>query len=384
MLQRDRDNNPDPRPPNHNAQNRTPSTFVMTRRQLGHSSLKGRSRGWINRSSLYILLTAVAAVLAILSFADGPILAAPPSTLLLDTDSFLSPIDCHRQIENRQNDPSDPNREADSSPFKEITKFQRNFFISLHNRHFDMMRWNSIYNTGEYYEKGLATQFEEILKDKPPGLVMDVGMNIGWFTLLSRQWGHHVLGVDPNPIMHTRVCESLKLNHWIDDGSVRLFQYGMSDKPGMLNLTLGKNPGGSSFHEDRLAKKFRRQVPVAVTTLDKIAKQEWTLDRPVHLLKVDVEGFEAFVFRGASEILKSGRVGNIILESSTKDLTLLLDLLAKIYHSGYDIRMISNVNGDPYHPEMIPSLLEELKASQPGAGLQFLSTVTVNLWWTKR
>ena len=33
---------------------------------------------------------------------------------------------------------------------------------------------------GNYYETGITDQFHEILVDVKPGLVLDIGMNIGW------------------------------------------------------------------------------------------------------------------------------------------------------------------------------------------------------------
>jgi len=33
---------------------------------------------------------------------------------------------------------------------------------------------------GEYYETCLTHVFKDILSTKPPGLVLDIGMNIGW------------------------------------------------------------------------------------------------------------------------------------------------------------------------------------------------------------
>ena len=33
---------------------------------------------------------------------------------------------------------------------------------------------------GNYYETGITDQFHEILAELKPGLVLDIGMNIGW------------------------------------------------------------------------------------------------------------------------------------------------------------------------------------------------------------
>lgn len=155
------------------------------------------------------------------------------------------------------------------------------------------MRYVHIMKQGEYYEKGLTALFHTILSKydsttKPPPLMIDIGMNIGWFSLFSRAHGHEVAAFEPNPTMFLRVCESLEYNGWEDEGSnlVSLWNYGLGATPGVFNLTTGNNPGGSSFHEDRLAPKYRKKLQVSVTTLDTVAIQEGWLKRKISLVKV--------------------------------------------------------------------------------------------------
>jgi len=92
----------------------------------------------------------------------------------------ISPIPCSEQLANRKSDQKDPNRDLEESPYKHVTKIEPNMYVSLHAAAFDAMRWASIYNQGNYYEHGITRQFSRILgnTDKP-GLVIDVGMNIG-------------------------------------------------------------------------------------------------------------------------------------------------------------------------------------------------------------
>lgn len=52
---------------------------------------------------------------------------------------------------------------------------------------------------GEYYETGVTAAFHTILGKydssvRPAPLVIDIGMNIGWFSLYSRAHGHDVAG----------------------------------------------------------------------------------------------------------------------------------------------------------------------------------------------
>ena len=312
-----------------------------------------------------------------------------------DHQKKYAAVDCPSQIATRNaTGYSDPNNGMDESP-KRLTITDPSFWISLHKEYFDRMRWASIMKNGNYYETGITDQFQQILAHTTrPGLVLDIGMNIGWFTLWARAHGHRVAAFEPNPIMHTRVCESLELNQWRDDSSVQIFPYGLGKEPATLNLTTGNNPGASSFHEDRLALRFRKKIEVKVVTLDDIALQEGWLDEskpPIYLMKVDVEGFEPNVFGGGKQLLESGRVENIIMENSVTDLRESTDLLATVYQAGYKAKWISTVNGDPYHPEMLPQIDKALEKSSVGMDLEgigeefeFLAKVTCNIWWTKR
>ena len=132
-------------------------------------------------------------------------------------------------------------------------------------------------------------------------------------------------------------------------------------------------------------------------TLDGVAAQEGWLDTsdpnaiPIYLMKVDVEGYEPFVFGGGSKLLHSGRIENIIMENSVTDLRVTTDLLTTIYQAGYKVKWLSTVNGDPYHPEMLPGIDQALQRSSPGMDLdgiaeelKFFAKVTCNVWWTKR
>lgn len=213
---------------------------------------------------------------------------------------------------------------------KRFTVTNPPFWIALHNPTFDKMRWVSIKDKGEYYETGVTSIFHEILsgydvtKEETP-LMIDIGMNIGWFSLYSRAHGHDVASFEPNPVMFLRMCESLEYNKWgeygVNDNSVSLWKYGLGVNKGSFNLTLGNNPGGSSFFEDRLAKKFRKTIPVEVTTLDTVAISQGWLDRKISLMKVDVEGFEPYVFKGGKRLLNDGHVEHILMESSVTDIT---------------------------------------------------------------
>eukprot|EP00571_Detonula_confervacea_P000750 CAMPEP_0172323192 /NCGR_PEP_ID=MMETSP1058-20130122/48103_1 /TAXON_ID=83371 /ORGANISM="Detonula confervacea, Strain CCMP 353" /LENGTH=356 /DNA_ID=CAMNT_0013039135 /DNA_START=200 /DNA_END=1267 /DNA_ORIENTATION=- len=272
------------------------------------------------------------------------------------THDVIQPVSCQDIL----NDPTiyDPNVDLEKDETKRLTITDPQFYISLHSQFFDKMRWVHIMKQGEYYEKGLTQLFHQILStydttQQPLPLVLDIGMNIGWFSLYSRALGHDVAAFEPNPTMFLRVCESLEYNNWNqdNDNSIRLWNYGLGAQAGVLNLTLGKNPGGSSFHEDRLAPKFRKTIPVSVVKLDSIVIQQGWLDRKISLVKVDVEGFENFVFEGGKRLFYNGNVENILMENSINNITTVGQMVDMLYDAGYRVNEIRTINGDPYHED---------------------------------
>ena len=362
-----------------------------------------------------------------------------------DERKLWKPVHCPTQMANRKGPESiDPNKDYSESPKRYInTTTYPPFWISLHKKSFDRLRWASIMKRGRYYEYGITDQFNQILENQDPGLVIDIGMNIGWFTLLARAHGHSVVAFEPNPIMFYRMCESMQLNGWDDanhaiaatdtvrnkpnyelsrSSSIEIFPYGLGTEIGSLNLNTGKNPGESSFVESRVGEKVRRQaIPVQVTTLDDIAIQEgWIYDdaqdpaiasasrssstslksssstRPrIYLMKVDVEGFEPYVLQGGEKLLNSGLISNIIFESSSYDKKMVAEMLVRIYKAGYRCNLISDANGKRVQKTNISSLHSEIEhvikeSSSPGFvieenvgwAMKMVRTNTLNLWWT--
>ncbi|MGV3660394.1 MAG: FkbM family methyltransferase [Prosthecobacter sp.] len=129
---------------------------------------------------------------------------------------------------------------------------------------------------------------------------VDVGANIGLYTLPAARIvkGGRVVAVEPSPINRARLQENLALN-------------GISTVQ-VEPCALGEIPGELSFSdEDALAHvELAGNGPrVPVKTFDSLAPQE-----EITLMKVDVEGFELSVFRGAIQTMQAGRLPVILFE----------------------------------------------------------------------
>src|SRR5581483_3209222 len=136
---------------------------------------------------------------------------------------------------------------------------------------------------------------------------IDVGANVGPVTLaLARQVGPtgRVLAIEPGPPYVARLRRNLQVNPRLKDRVV-ILQSGISETEGSLlwrpDPVHPFNAGLSHVHGTAVPGEVR----VPVTTLDTaIAQQKW--DR-VDFIKIDVEGMELEVLRGARGTLKALR-----------------------------------------------------------------------------
>lgn len=150
--------------------------------------------------------------------------------------------------------------------------------------------------TGEFEQEEVAI-IKEFLATTD--LFVDIGANIGFYTCLALQSGKHVVAVEPKRSNLDLLCQNVTINGWIN-GECEVQPFGLSDKAGLLKLygatgTAASLLKGWAGHSE----KFSEIVPV--TSLDKILRGV-SPDTKI-FLKVDVEGAEYSVLRGALHTL---------------------------------------------------------------------------------
>jgi FkbM family methyltransferase len=134
----------------------------------------------------------------------------------------------------------------------------------------------------------------------PGDVCLDIGANIGAITLqLAKAAGPsgRVIAFEPGPPFFSRLKANLALNPEIAS-RVELHNLGLSDRPGSLHWVEDPEfPGNAILVEGRGLK-------VGVVTLDDFLGPR--LDR-LDFLKIDVEGMELEVLRGAVRLLERFR-----------------------------------------------------------------------------
>lgn len=140
--------------------------------------------------------------------------------------------------------------------------------------------------------------------------VVDVGANIGFFTLLSAKISGPegvVLSFEPEPASFSLLSRSVKENGF---SNIKLYQQCVSNVDGtrILHLSVTRHKGLHSIARDLGGSK----IVIPSKRLDTIAK-ELKLDR-IDLLKVDAEGSEPDVLEGAKCLLEGSQIRQIIME----------------------------------------------------------------------
>jgi FkbM family methyltransferase len=142
-------------------------------------------------------------------------------------------------------------------------------------------------------------------------IVLDVGANIGWHSLLlaRKHPDCKVFSFEPEP----ENVELLKYNTSINRVSnIEVIPKAASFQQGeeKFYLYANKNAGRHSL----LPINKGKVITVPVTSLDYFIREHGLLPDSIKLLKIDVEGYELNVLRGAGSLL--GKVPLILLEFS--------------------------------------------------------------------
>jgi len=169
---------------------------------------------------------------------------------------------------------------------------------------------------GLYRRKIHEPVLTKLLLDRFPGPgpwnFIDVGANIGYFTaLMSKLAGPagKVLAIEPEPRNLRLLRENMALNH-LENVDVHACALGASEGFATLGLYKPVNRGRHSI----LNAEAREKLEVPLRTLDVIVRESAASIRSWSLVKIDVEGYEAFVVAGARETLP--RIETLVMEFS--------------------------------------------------------------------
>ena len=168
---------------------------------------------------------------------------------------------------------------------------------------FEMLK---IFESGRIYEPEVSSY---IMKNLKLGeTFMDIGANNGYYTILAADLvgpKGKVISIEPNPNAFQRLLHNIEINNL---KNVIPLNIALSDKDGKATLYLNNDS------EDGLAslikgEQFESFFEVELKRFDHLFE-----DEKINIIKMDVEGSEINVIRGAENYIKSHKGIKIIME----------------------------------------------------------------------
>lgn len=170
------------------------------------------------------------------------------------------------------------------------------------------------------YETELQVQSAELLAGCTDGIVLDIGANLGSYTVPVAKAHPHLtfMSFEPQRLIYLQLCTNIFLNR-LDN--VVPYQYALSDAEWQENLVLPdyeQETNIGAFSVDPSVRAINYEVrtegkteAITATLLDRFMLNN------IRLIKIDVEGHELEVLRGAHHTLIENNYPPIIFESWT-------------------------------------------------------------------
>jgi FkbM family methyltransferase len=170
---------------------------------------------------------------------------------------------------------------------------------------------------GYYDERFEASLFAAVLK--PGDTMLDVGANFGYYAITCGRAvgpGGTVHAFEPDPDASDLLTANAEVHGLVD--TLVVHRLAVSDQDGEIEYHLAKETAFSGLRPTGRS-AMRGKITVPMRSLDSIATERGI--RQVDAVKIDVEGHEAAVLRGAADLIHRSPDPLVMLEVSAKNLT---------------------------------------------------------------
>lgn len=132
---------------------------------------------------------------------------------------------------------------------------------------------------------------------------VDIGANVGYFTILASECGAEVDAFEPSSNNRRLLEENIENNGC---NNIVVFKVALSNKKDKMKLFNGKTAGENSLKEN-----YHNGIGFEIVEVEKFDDIKLT---PPDMIKIDVEGNEREVLEGMESVLKTDKPCTIILE----------------------------------------------------------------------
>lgn len=164
-------------------------------------------------------------------------------------------------------------------------------------------------------EPGVYALFKS--RVRPGMFVVDIGANIGLYTLLSArllQGSGRVFSCEPAPGIFRILQNNIQLNGYLETGTVKLYNTAIADRSGKMPFfSRGDDSTHNSFYPES---PDLEKLEVPIVSLDELLGAESRVD----FVKIDIEGAEPLAIRGMQGLLKNNPEIMIVMEFAPEHL----------------------------------------------------------------
>lgn len=203
-------------------------------------------------------------------------------------------------------------------PYGDIIEIQGSkMYVNISGEPYNIRKTFELYASNLIHEKATTELFKKTVKEGD--VVIDLGANIGYFTLLAARLvgpRGQVYAFEPEPKNYSYLRKNIELNNY---NQVVASQKAVSDKNGTTQLficdydtghhTINKQNGIEVYSRGREVKE--KSIEIETITLDNFFKDKEEL---IDVIKMDVEGAEALVLAGMDNILRKNKQIKMLVE----------------------------------------------------------------------
>lgn len=200
--------------------------------------------------------------------------------------------------------------------------------ITISNRYGRFFCGNNIltvYTVNANNEKHLYPYFE--IKD---GVLIDVGAHLGKYSIpAAKNAGVMVIALEPDPYNFNLLKKNVALNK---RENIICLNKGAFSSAGVIPFYTTE--AGEGMHSIYRQPESRQEASIEVDTLDHIV-ESLQLNKPIKLVKIDVEGAEYEVLKGAEKILQQFGP-DLIIEIWRDDISRFEQIKEYLQRFGYE------------------------------------------------
>jgi FkbM family methyltransferase len=185
------------------------------------------------------------------------------------------------------------------------------------------------YGALEQMEDGWESEVKKLIAGLRDSLFLDVGANIGKYSVLAAKNGNRVIAVEPSPYVAYYLHHNLELNNCND---VQVILAAAWNKSEVLTFYAGEHMGMGTVAKARTGRRYE----VLADTLDNILRGEIP-----DFIKMDANWAERQAIEGLSRTLAKKKPP-IVFEAN--DLHDLADVSALLMGYGYEITPLDRIN----------------------------------------